>query len=107
MNPTNDVRRCVQYLDAHADRIIDIYEERTQPSGMPGWPDGGGSGHRFMSLKTLLTGMSREESAEEPLSMDEFDEFMAAESGMSVEEFRQRADEIEIGPLEEAELVEK
>ena len=51
--------------------------------------------------------MSREESAEEPLSMDEFDEFMAAESGMSVEEFRQRADEIEIGPLEDAELVEK
>ena len=51
--------------------------------------------------------MSREESAEEPLSMDEFDEFMAAESGMSVEEFHRRADEIEIGPLKEAELVEK
>ena len=101
------IRQCVRYLDANAARIIDIYEERTQPSGMPGWPDGGRSGHRFMSLKTLLTGMSREESAEEPLSMDEFDEFMAAESGMSVEEFRQRADEIEIGPLEEAELVEK
>ena len=100
-------RRCVQYLDAHADRIIDIYEERTQPSGMPGWPDGGRSGHRFMSLKTLLTGMPREESAEEPLSVDEFDEFMAAESDMSVEEFRRRADEIDIGPLEEAELVEK
>ena len=101
------IRRCVQYLDAYADRIIDIYEERTQPSGMPGWPDGGHSGHRFMGLKTLPTGMSREESAEEPLSMDEFDEFMAAESGMSVEEFRRRADEIDIGPLEEAELVEK
>ena len=39
--------------------------------------------------------------------MDEFDEFMADESGMSVEEFRRRADEIEIGPLEDAELVEK
>ena len=38
----------VQYLDAHADRIVDIYEERTQVSGMPGWPDGGGSGHEFM-----------------------------------------------------------
>jgi len=51
--------------------------------------------------------MSRDSSSREPLSMDEFDEFMAAESGMSVKEFRQRADEIEIGPLEEAELVEK
>ena len=51
-------------------------------------------------------GMSREESAEEPLSMDEFDGFMTAESGMSVEEFRRRADEIEIGSLEEAEVIE-
>jgi hypothetical protein len=46
-------------------------------------------------------------STEDALSLEEFDEFLAAESGMSVEEFRRRADEIEIGPLEEAELVEK
>jgi hypothetical protein len=101
------IRRCVQYLDAHAGRIVDIYEERTQPSGMPGWPDSGRSGHRFMSLKTLPIDMSREELAQEPLSMDEFDEFMAAESGLSIEEFRRQADEIEIGPLKEAELVKK
>ena len=39
--------------------------------------------------------------------MDEFDKFMAAESGMSVEEFHRRADKIEIGPLKKAEFVEK
>ena len=50
--------------------------------------------------------MPREESAEEPLSIDEFDGFMAAGSGMSIEEFRRRADEIEIGSLEEAEVIE-
>ena len=50
--------------------------------------------------------MPREESAEEPLSMDESDEFMTAESGISVKEFRRRADEIEIDSLEEAEVIE-
>ena len=51
--------------------------------------------------------MTQSSPSEGALSLKEFDEFMAAESGMSVKEFRRRADEIEIGPLEDAELVEK
>jgi hypothetical protein len=51
--------------------------------------------------------MTQSSTTEDALSLEEFDEFMAAESGMSVEEFRRRADEIEVGPLEDAELVEK
>jgi hypothetical protein len=51
--------------------------------------------------------MSRDSSPREAISLEELDEFLAAESGMSVEEFRRRANEIEIGPLEEAEPVEE
>jgi hypothetical protein len=51
--------------------------------------------------------MTQPSPTEDALSLKEFDEFMAAESGMSVDEFRQRADKIEIDSLEDADLVEK
>jgi len=51
--------------------------------------------------------VTQQSPTEDALSLKEFDEFLAAESSMSVGEFRRRADKIEIGPPEEAEFVAK
>jgi len=51
--------------------------------------------------------VTQQSPTEDALSLKEFDEFLAAESGMSVGPSRRQAEKIEIGPLEEAELVAK
>jgi hypothetical protein len=50
--------------------------------------------------------MSRETGAEEAISMGELSDLLADATGTDPDEFDRQADELEIGPPEEAEVVE-
>ena len=102
------IRRCVEYLIDEADYFIDIYEERRSPGSPPRWSsDGGDPAHTFMSTDLVKEDMSREAPAEEePLTPEELSEKLAAATGTSPEAIERGADEFEIAPPEEAEVVD-
>jgi hypothetical protein len=50
--------------------------------------------------------LSRETGAEEAISMGELSDLLADATGTDPDEFDRQADELEIGPPEEAEVVE-
>lgn len=101
------IRRCVEYLRSEADYFIDVYEERRFPGGPPRFqPDGGEPTRKFICLNPLEPGMSREPAADEPISPEELSELLAEVEGTTHEAIERGAEELKIGPPEEAKVVD-
>lgn len=101
------IRACVNYFIANAQYYIDVFEGDRSPESPPQWPDGGESPHTLITPKPLRTGMSHEVSGEEVLTVDEFTEVLAEETGETPEEIERGAEEIDIAPPEEATILDE
>jgi len=103
------IRRSVRYLAHEAGYFIDVFEERRHPGGPPEWsPDGGGAPYTLIRADGVEGGMSREAPAEdEVLTPDELSEALAEATGTTAEEIERGADEIEMSPPDEAEIVDE
>jgi hypothetical protein len=108
-SPGTVIRRCVEYLRREAEYCIDVYEERRSPGSPPTWsPDGGESTRTFISTDPVEEDMSREAPAEDDaLAPEELSELLAEVEGTTAEEIERGAAEIELGPLEDATVVDK
>jgi len=102
------IRGCGQYLRREATYFIEVYEEQRPPGSPPNWrPDGGGLTHTLISLNPLPDDMSQESPVEDAISFEELDEILAEATGTTPEEIRRGAEELEIAPPWEAEIVEE
>lgn len=101
------IKKCREYLIANEDLLVDIYEGRRRLCGAPSWPDGGHSAHRLIRLNSQIAGMCCEQSTHDPISGDEPDEILADATETSVEELRAQSEDLEIGPLDDATVVEE
>jgi hypothetical protein len=99
------IRACVDYFDAETQYFIDVYNGTIAPGGPARWPDGGIQPYTFVSPRSLIQCMSRE-SSHDVLSSDELSDLLAEATGTSAEEIERRAAAVEIGPPEDAELVD-
>ena len=100
------VRGCVNYIRDEADYIIDVFEERRPPGSPPRWsPDGGTP--MFIRLNTLEGGMSHESHADDHVTDEELTELLAEATDSTPEEIERGAAELEIGPLDEATIVDE
>jgi len=107
-NTGSVIRGCGQYLRQEATYFIDVYEEQRSPGSPPGWrPDGGRLAHTLISLNPLSDGMSQESPVEDALSFEELDEALAEATGTTPEEIRRGAEDLEIAPPWEADIVEE
>lgn len=98
------IRRCVEYFDNESDYFVDVFEERTVPGTPPRWPDGGTQAPKFIRDENVEGGMSKESSAEEPLSLAELSETLAAAEDTTAEKIEQGAEDIDIATPEKAEV---
>lgn len=99
------IRSCVDYLDDHAHYFIDVYQGDIAPGSPPGWPDGGEQPHTLFPASTLAGDMRRDVEPEEPLSREELTELLGEVTGVAPEDINRQAEEFEIGPPEEADVV--
>ena len=100
------VRGCVNYIRDEADYFIDVYEERRPPGSPPRWsPDGGTP--TFIRVNSLEGCMSRESHADDYVTDEELTELLAEATDSTSEEIERGAAELEIGPLEEATIVDE
>jgi hypothetical protein len=99
---------CVRYLRQEAQYAIDVYEGDRSPGGPPRYsPDGGGSPRTLIPTDSLREGMSQESPAEEALSLEELDTLLAEATGTTPEAIKTGAEELEIAPLDEADVVDE
>lgn len=110
--PTNRgkvIRACVEYFDREAGYFVDVYNGSVSPANPPGWPDGGEHERprKLIRPKHILRGMRPEPRGEETVSKEELNEVLAEATGTSAEEIEAAAEEIEIGPPEEADVVDE
>lgn len=101
---------CFNYLKRETQSLIDIYNGNSS-AGPPKAPDGGlpprdHIPNRLMTRHIIYPDMSREPSPEDPLSHEEVTELVAEATGTTAEEIARQAEEVEVGPIEEAELDE-
>ena len=101
------VRACVEYLRNEAEYFIAVYEERRSPGSPPRWsPDGGEPTHTLINVDPIATDMNRKAPPEdEALSPEELSEALAEATDTTSEEIERGAEEFEIAPPEEAEVV--
>jgi hypothetical protein len=101
------VRACVEYLRNEAEYFIAVYEERRSPGSPPQWsPDGGEPTHTLINVDPIATDMNRKAPPEdEALSPEELSEALAEATDSTPEEIERGAEEFEIAPPEEAEVV--
>jgi hypothetical protein len=101
------LRACVEYLRDEAEYFIDVYEDRRSPGGPPRWsPDGGEPIHTLVNVDPIATDMNRKAPPEdEALSPEELSGALAEATNSSSEEIEGGAEEFEIAPPEEAEIV--
>lgn len=99
-------RDCVKYLRRETDYIIGVYEEQYAPGGPPQWPDGGNSIPMFIRENLLEENMSEGAPAEaEILTIEELTALLAEATDTTPEEIEEGAEDFDIAPLEEAEVV--
>ena len=100
------IRGCTDYLEENTQYFIDVFEGDQSAANPPKWPDGGESPHTLISTKHVNTDMSKEQSREDPseevISMDELTEILAEAEGVTPEEIKQGAEELDLAPPEEA-----
>lgn len=103
------IRRCVEYFDAHADFFVDVYTGSISPGSPPGWPDGGDREipPTLITPHTVPGDMPPEPRGDETLSPEELSEALAEATGTSAAEIEAGAEEIEIAPPEDAEVIER
>jgi len=101
------IKKSVQYFQTYVDTFVDMYKGNITPNNPPGWPDGGEERPReFLRNNRVERDMPPQPQDDNTLTLEELSEELAAAEGMSVEEFEREAEEFEIAPPEEAEVVE-
>jgi len=100
------LKRCIEYFRTHAQYFVDVFTGNTSPSNPPGWPDGGEYPHKLLPHDALESRMPPEPDPENALSPEEVTALLAEATGSTPEEIERGAEEIEIAPPEEAEVVE-
>lgn len=101
------IRACINYFIENAQFYIDVFEGDRSPGSPPQWPDGGEPPHTLITTKPVDTDMSHEVGGEEILTVDEFTELLAEETGETPEEIARGAEEIDIAPPEEATILDE
>jgi hypothetical protein len=107
LNRGKIVRRCTEYLREEADYFIDVYKEQRSPGNPPQWsPDGGEPTYTLINIDPVATDMNRKAPPEdEAISPEELSEVLAEATGTISEEIERGAEELDIAPPEEAEIV--
>lgn len=100
------IRACTDYLDANAGYFIDVYGGDASPGAPPRWPDGGET-LTFIHTCGISGHMSQEPPAEEPISTDELTDLLADAEGTTPEAIERGAQEIEIAPPSDADIVDE
>ncbi|GGJ07124.1 hypothetical protein GCM10008995_16220 [Halobellus salinus] len=101
------IRACTDYLDVNTGYFVDVYEGNVSPGSPPRWPDGGQTPSRFIRSRDILEDMSRESTAEDPLSTGELTDLLADAEGTTPESIEHGAEEIEIAPPGDASVVDE
>lgn len=101
------IRRSAEYLADEAGYFIDVYEERISPGGPPRWSDGGHSTHIFICREPINKSMSKESPSEGALSLEDLSATLANKTGTSPEAIERGAEELEIAPPTEADVVDE
>lgn len=100
------IRWCVEYFDREADYFVDVYTGDISPANPPSWPDGGLPPGELISPKRIVGRMRPEPRGEETVSKEELSEILADATGTTAAEIERGAEELDIGPPWEAEVVE-
>ena len=101
---------CRKYLESNARYFIDVYEGNISSGSPPTWPDGGDSSSEppmLITSEAVDAHMSQEPSSEDPISPGELREILAEVEGTTPEAIEQGAEEIEIAPPNEADVIEQ
>jgi len=100
--------RCVRYLRQEAQYAVDTYEGDRSPGRPPGFsPDGGDRPPTLIPKDDLHKSMSHESPVEDALTLEEFDAVLAEATDSTPEEIRTGAEDLELAPLAEADLVDE
>lgn len=99
------IRRCVEYLEQHAQYFLDVYEGNISPGGPPPWPDGGELSPMLFTGKRIEADMEFERRGDDMLTKEQLSELLADATGTTADEIERGAAEIEIEPPEEADTV--
>lgn len=99
------IRACVDYFDREANYFVDIFKGNQSPTGAPGWPDGGKIPRILIRQKPIVVNMHPDRGGENTVSQEELTEILAEATGVSAEEIERGADEIDIAPPEQADVV--
>ena len=100
------IRWCVEYFDQEADYFVDVYEETITPANPPSWPDGGQPSRTLISEESVPVDMALEPRGEETVSKEELSTILADATDTTAEDIEEGAADFEIGPPEDAEVVE-
>ena len=102
------ISAAVRYLRQEAQYAVDVYEGDRSPGRPPRFsPDGGGRPPTLKPSATLRGGMSHESPAEDALTPEELDEVLADATGSTPEQIRAGAEDLELAPLAEADVVDE
>jgi hypothetical protein len=96
---------CVNYFVTNDEYFVDVYRGNISSTAPPGWPDGGEQPRNLIREKRIVGRMSSGPRGEDTVSREELDEILAEATGTTPEEIRRGAEDIEIAPPEEADIV--
>lgn len=100
------IRACVTYFQREADYFRDVYEGNKSSSNPPKWPDGGDSSDNFLRSKHEGRDMRPEPRGDNTVSTEELSNILAEATGTTADKIEEGAKEFDIGPPEEADLIE-
>lgn len=99
------IRACVEYFDQEAEYFVDVYTGNISPSSAPKWPDGGEQPPTLLRAKRIAQHMRPESHDDTTVSKEELSDILAEATGTTAEEIEEGADDLELGPPDEADIV--